>query len=109
MADFNVIEILGTVNSAASYREDGTAVFHLLYRGGVKPMNYVIATNFRYLIDKTIKPYIIPENIGKRVMVVGSIIDSQIIAPTRIHFIDAFLSEEQIADKKKQEIDFSDD
>ena len=58
MADFNVIEILGTVNSPASYQQDGTAVFNLLYRGGVKPMNYIIATNLRYLIEKTIQPYI---------------------------------------------------
>ena len=47
MADFNVIEILGTVNSPAAYQQDGTAVFNLLYRGGVKPMNYIIATNLR--------------------------------------------------------------
>lgn len=52
MADFNVIEILGTVNSPAAYQQDGTAVFNLLYRGGVKPMNYIIATNLRYLIEK---------------------------------------------------------
>lgn len=52
MADFNSIEILGTVNSPAAYQKDGTAVFNLLYRGGVKPMNYIIATNLRYLIEK---------------------------------------------------------
>lgn len=109
MADFNVIEILGTVNSPASYQQDGTAVFNLLYRGGVKPMNYIIATNLRYLIEKTIQPYIIAENLGKRVIIVGSIIDHNIIAPTRIYFIDSFLSAEQAADKKKQEADFSDD
>ena len=95
MADFNVIEILGTVNSPASYQQDGTAVFNLLYRGGVKPMNYIIATNLRYLIEKTIQPYIIAENLGKRVIIVGSIIDHNIIAPTRIYFIDSFLSAEQ--------------
>lgn len=109
MADFNVIEILGTVNSVASYKEDGTAAFILLYRGGVKPVNYVIATNLRYLIDKTIKPFIIRENIGKRVMIVGSIIDTNIIAPNRIHFIDAFVSAEQAAKIKNEEVDFSDD
>lgn len=109
MADFNIIEILGTVNSPAAYQKDGTAVFNLLYRGGVKPMNYIIATNLRYLIEKTIQPYIISENLGKRVMIVGSIIDHNIIAPTRIYFIDLFLSAEQAAAKKTQEVDFSDD
>lgn len=109
MADFNAIEILGAVNSPAAYQKDGTAVFNLLYRGGVKPMNYIIATNLRYLIEKTIQPYIITENLGKRVIIVGSIIDHNIIAPTRIYFIDSFLSAEQAAAKKKQEVDFSDD
>lgn len=103
MADFNSIEILGTVNSPAAYQKDGTAVFNLLYRGGVKPMNYIIATNLRYLIEKTIQPYIIAENLGKRVMIVGSIIDYNIIAPTRIYFIDSFylLNKQQLKRNRK--------
>lgn len=107
--DFNVIEILGVVDSAASDQKDGTVAFNLSYRGGVKPMHYIIATNLRYLIDKTIQPYIIPENIGKRVMIVGSIIDVNIITPQRIYFVDSFLSANQAAAKKNQEVDFSDD
>lgn len=109
MIDFSNVTISGTLNSAATLRDDGSAIFHIVYSGGIKPIKYAIVTNLKFLIEKSIKPFMIAENNGKRMVITGSLIDANIIAPNRIIFVDSFVSSEQAAKTKKDTIDFSDD
>lgn len=108
MADFNFIGVMGIISTSAQIK-DGTALFGLNMRTAKNNIQYTIMTTTSYLIEKSIEPYIISENIGKRVFVQGSIMDQNVIKMDRIYFVDALISKGQAQQIKEQEIDFSKD
>lgn len=108
MADFNFIGVMGAISTSAQIK-DGTAVFGLTMRTATTNIEYKVFTMIGYLIEKSITPYIIEENIGKRIFVQGSILEQNVIKMDRIYFVDALTSINQIKRLKEQEIDFSED
>lgn len=106
MTDFNVILMLGTLASEAKFFDDKTAGFKICHSA----VDYWVVTTYTYIIDKTINNYIIKDNIGKRLLINGTLVPGEkTIAPSRIQFIDAFLSKEQVAMLQENEIPFDDD
>lgn len=109
MADFNFVGLMGVLSLPAQIKSDGTAFFGMKMRTHQGDIQFTVITNLNYLVERSIGPYMIEKNIGKRIFVIGSIAGDNVIFPTKIHFIDNLISLEEAKKMQGEEIDFSND
>jgi hypothetical protein len=113
VADFNYKILKGALSGAANISAKGSAVFNLTYRQGkdntVSVPCYISSTD-TYLVEKVAKEYLIKENVGKSLVVVGSDYyespEKIFLAVKKVHFIGNLVSQSELNQNK---VDFSAD
>jgi hypothetical protein len=112
VADFNYKIIKGALSDAANISTKG-AVFNISFRQGrdnIISVPCYISPNQNTLFNKTAKEFLIKENIGKSIIVIGSDFydasDKTLLMVEKVHFIDILQSKTSI---NRQKVDFSGD